>query len=755
MRYRHAGLVLVLFVAAVLAAQVLTPVMEGMDEPVHYNYVEYLRTYHQLPDRGTYLTNNTRQASGQPPLVYWLDGLPLRLLNVPVENGEALLDNLQQTVRNRWIVPNMDTDNRRDNLNLYYHGRDEEAFGHPAVVYKVHLMRLVSLLLAVTAVLGAFAAAREVFPHSPWAYVSTLLFAFTPTMIEASSTVTNDIGAICFGTLAIWQTLRLVRNGDEPITLVLMGLFAGLAGLSKINGLLIVPGMVVAVWFASRLRKHRLRQMVVDGLILAIPMVILLAPWVIWGGLQFHDPIGINTHKYNDSRYYFAALRPLSDVLALMPEFYLTYWGNISPQGTHSWLYAVITLIPLGALAGTFTFRKRKLSLRSLASQQVLVLMVMALAMLGAIVYWMQRQSDVWARLIYPAQAAFALLFTVGLAQLANRFPLLKRPLQYGCSVLMLTAALILSPLNLTVTFGLPMFLPPDRVLSLEGPQIDFDHTIRFLGYSQDSNRIAPDKHTLKLCWEVLQATTKPAVFSVKFVRNGDILADRTSIHGLGHFNSVSWRPGDRFCDRFDIFIDDPDVPDDPPPAAGQVYDMLVTVLNATTLEADWAATTPDGQPIPYPFVGQVVSPAGNMTSTVKDAWQSSDIRFPHFAHLQGFALDQAPVAGADIQIRLLWAVDQPTPDSWTAFIHLDGPEGHQSLMDGIPRNGNYPTWAWAAGEKIVDQWRLHLPEHLTPGDYALTIGFYEAGGQQRMPALQRDQAAADNSPTLLRFHIP
>ncbi|MBA3874382.1 MAG: glycosyltransferase family 39 protein, partial [Anaerolineae bacterium] len=317
-------LLLLLFALAVLLGQYSTPVMEGMDEPVHYNYVEYLRAENHLPDRTTYLTNSTRQASGQPPLVYWLTGLPLRLLNPAFEDGQALLDNLYHVVRNHWVVPNMDTSNRRDNLNLYYHGRDEQAFENPLVVYKVHIMRLVSLALAVIAVAGAYAASREVFPNSAWALVSTALFAFTPTMIEAGSTVTNDIGAICFGTLAIWQTLRLLRRGDKPLTLILMGIFAALAGLSKINGLLVVPGMLIAILFANRSRSQSFKQLIINGVLFAIPLLILFAPWVIWGALQYHDPIGINTYEHGDPRYYFATLRPLSEVVKLLPDFYMT-----------------------------------------------------------------------------------------------------------------------------------------------------------------------------------------------------------------------------------------------------------------------------------------------------------------------------------------------------------------------------------------------------------------------------------------------
>jgi hypothetical protein len=143
------------------------------------------------------------------------------------------------------------------------------------------------------------------------------------------------------------------------------------------------------------------------------------------------------------------------------------------------------------------------------------------------------------------------------------------------------------------------------------------------------------------------------------------------------------------------------------------------------------------------------------MAAGSNEAWQQSDIDFPNFAHLQGYMLSNTPSAGETIQLKLLWSVDQSTPDSWTEFIHLTGPNGSQSLRDGIPRGGNYPTWAWAAGEKIMDQWSLQIPSDLASGDYTLEVGLYQPTTNQRMPALQAGQAVPDNSPVVLRFHIP
>jgi len=110
--------------------------------------------------------------------------------------------------------------------------------------------------------------------------------------------------------------------------------------------------MLIAILFVNRNRGESLKQLIMNGLLFAIPFLILFALWMIWGSLQYHDPIGINTHEYGDPRYYFATLRPLSDVVKLLPNFYVTYWGNVSPRGTNAFSYALISLIPISACIG-------------------------------------------------------------------------------------------------------------------------------------------------------------------------------------------------------------------------------------------------------------------------------------------------------------------------------------------------------------------------------------------------------------------
>jgi hypothetical protein len=289
----------------------------------------------------------------------------------------------------------------------------------------------------------------------------------------------------------------------------------------------------------------------------------------------------------------------------------------------------------------------------------------------------------------------------------------------------------------------------------LQGQPIDYEGIIRFLGYTQASRIIGPDPQTVSLCWEVLQTTDRPAAFSIKFVRDSPVIADRTSIFGMGHFHSILWRPGDIFCDEVNIRIDDPDIADEEPPAPAYVYDMLLVLLDAETLDVNWQAATPDGTPLLFPVIGPIISPAGDMSASAPEDMMSARITFPGFAALHSYALSGAVAPGASIDLALLWDVTGQTPDNWAQFVHLVGPDSVIVLADGTSRQGHYPTWAWQPGERVLDTWHLTLPEALPAGVYTLRVGFYRKDTGERMPAVQDGQPAPDSSPMLAQVDIP
>ena len=94
--------------------------------------------------------------------------------------------------------------------------------------------------------------------------------------------------------------------------------------------------------------------------------------------------------------------------------------------------------------------------------------------------------------------------------------------------------------------------------------------------------------------------------------------------------------------------------------------------------------------------------------------------------------------AGEALPVTLTWSVRSRPGRDYAAFLHLQDVQGRiWGYGDGAPRQGNYPTWWWEAGEVIVDERALRVAPDAPPGRYTVVAGLYGADG--RVPARGRD----------------
>jgi hypothetical protein len=71
---------------------------------------------------------------------------------------------------------------------------------------------------------------------------------------------------------------------------------------------------------------------------------------------------------------------------------------------------------------------------------------------------------------------------------------------------------------------------------------------------------------------------------------------------------------------------------------------------------------------------------------------------------------------GTDLRVILWWRVNEPLGKAYTVFVHLLDEEGHLiGAGDGLPRGGAMPTDQWRAGDLILDEHRVPLPEGFLP----------------------------------------
>jgi hypothetical protein len=89
--------------------------------------------------------------------------------------------------------------------------------------------------------------------------------------------------------------------------------------------------------------------------------------------------------------------------------------------------------------------------------------------------------------------------------------------------------------------------------------------------------------------------------------------------------------------------------------------------------------------------------------------------------------------------LALVWQAVAAPQQSYTVFVHLLDNEGVIIAQSDALPGGGYPTDQWLAGEVVVDAHLIALPGDLTPGEYQLAAGMYDALSGERLPVIGPD----------------
>ncbi len=164
------------------------------------------------------------------------------------------------------------------------------------------------------------------------------------------------------------------------------------------------------------------------------------------------------------------------------------------------------------------------------------------------------------------------------------------------------------------------------------------------------------------------------------------------------------------------------------------------------TIPADAPAGLYDVQVGWYDPAGQVRLPVGEGSSfrvaVLAVDWQAGsaqpmtpvDARFGQAIALEGYDWQ---LDGDALRVTLRWAADGYVDGDYNVFVHLDGPgDDGQPLAQGDapPLNGRWPTSLWYPGLSLDDRHTISLPPDLSPGAYALRVGFYDPATGRRLP---------------------
>ncbi|MEO1668387.1 MAG: hypothetical protein AAFU54_27375 [Chloroflexota bacterium] len=589
---RHLPLLalITLFLAGAWTQGRVLPVLEGGDEWLQLAYAEHLRMTGTLPDRTASETAPYRQQAGQPPLTYALAALAM-WGNPPIDTAQ-MYDDLQRD-SNNWFTP-PDRFNRRDNNNVFY--LSNEPANTPEIVRAVRAARWVAPLYGVMGMVAAYCAGYEVFRGRRWALATAAVFAFTPMHVHVNSFLTTDGAAAAFGAVVVWQSVVMVRRGVTWWRSLVVGLVLGLGGLAKVNVLVLAPmvavAVIVGVWRARHGLAPTVRRVVWHGVLIAVPLLLTFGVWALWGLLTYGDPFGTQTHRFPGQ--YFDPPLGVGAVLARLPEVYLSYWGKFgSAVYLHPVTYGALTVVIVVSVVGYILCRGMAWARHGLAPTGV-VLLTAAGTMFAGLWYWVATINFITGRLMFPAHLAYVLIVVGGFYALARRFPVWEGGLRALLVVPVAVTGLVTAPMVVYAAYA-----PPQRILAEQDALFVFDETVRLTDYAAESVVIGPGEMAVfTLCWDVMAAPSRPAAYSLRIVKDGVPVGERTTVHGLGRYDWRQWQVGDAWCEGLEVPVGDVE--------PGTVYDVLLVLLDAQTGAVDWQATTADGTPVPFPVVGQV-----------------------------------------------------------------------------------------------------------------------------------------------------
>ncbi len=269
MHRTHWGIATVLLIYTLLAVSysLTTPPFEAPDEIHHYAFIRDL-----VRDRGLPIQHEGDPPSQkhQPPLyyvigawaTYWLDeadGSPYSLARSNPYWGYAY------------------GEVGRDNKNLYLHGR-WDSFPYQGTALGIHLVRLLSVLMGACSVYVTYRIGLELFPKQPdLALGGVVLLAFNPMFLFISGAVNNDNLLVLIVALISWLLIRTVKAGIDIGRSLWIGLLCGLALLSKLTGLYILP-VVAVVYLAVAWHRRQWRALAYGGALMAW-LTLVLAGW--------------------------------------------------------------------------------------------------------------------------------------------------------------------------------------------------------------------------------------------------------------------------------------------------------------------------------------------------------------------------------------------------------------------------------------------------------------------------------------------
>ncbi len=713
------GLILFAFIGLGITYSLVTPIFEASDEIWHYPVAKHIADTGTLPVQRPGVEQLWRQEGSQPPLYYIVAALATSWIDTSDMAG--LL----------WRNPHaqIGIPLAEGNKNMIIH-TERESFPYRGTTLAVHIIRFLSVLMGSATVLLTYLISLELFPSRQSLAIGAAAFnAFNPMFIFISGSVSNDNLVVPLCSLALLLVLRLMKAPPSRCMLIALGSIIGLAAITKVSALGLVPLTFVALGYLA-FQQRSWSSFLKGCLLVSAPILILASWWYARNWVLYGDPLGLGVMVAIAG----PRLRQpsLARLLGEFQGFRMAYFGVFGGFNilADRWVYALFDLLGLLALAGLVMATIKGLMRKSWErTPSLLLLSLWVVMLLIGLVRWTQTTKASSGRLLFPGISALSFFLAFGLERLVG-----QRYCRYlfgSLTVLMFFIALFSPFRYIAPAYARPPLLSEEDIDSISHRlEVNYEGEIRLLGYDIEERVIRPGEFLpITLYWQSLKVMKRDYTVYLKlFGPHNEVIGQADTYPGLGSYPTTFWREGDIIKDTYALTIERPI---EPPFAA-----FIEVGLYERGALRGLAAYGEEGQAVDRVIIGRVkVVPRKAQQYVIS---HPLEVNLGNQVELIGYDIEEGePEVEERVQLTLYWRALAQIERNYTVFTHLIDEEGQiWAQKDNQPFGGNYPTSLWDEGEIVKDEYELIVREGTPPGEYLLEVGIYLLSTGERLPIL-------------------
>lgn len=702
---------------------ILVPLFEAPDEIWHFSFIEVMSRERTIPIQPVDEKDIWLREAGQPPIYHIL----FAPLVAPFDTSD-----LRDFVRFNTAHPAVNPGSDSEAPNVFIHTPYEE-FPYRGSVRVVHLVRLAGLAWGAATIVGTYYLVRDVVPdRCDLAVAAAALVALNPHFVFISSVVNNDAAAAALCTWVLWLCIRLAGGRAGNSATVSLGVLLGLALLSKMSALALLPLVALALALAWW-RDRDGRALLLRGAMVLAPAVVLSGWWYVRNWTLYGDPLAWSIWLQDIG----VQRVTIDELLRQFGHVFTSYWAprdGLFPQFVFWGLGALLVtaVAGWGLLIVRLAQRERPPQEGGLWSEGVLLSGVWLLLLFVSLIRYMTTTPSAEGRLLYPGIASFSLLVVLGWDAVLPRRWLHAAMVGGGAGLLTLAIAsplFAIAPLYrlpvLDARRPLPEMTSVDVTwdgLTLLGirpePEVlEGDDTFRVSVYWQVSGQVPGDPHGVVQLWS-------PA---------GRLLGHRDQVPASEAYPPDLWQVGDIVRDVYRIRVEEPG------PA------LCHAAVSLRDGETELGKVT-------VPWVCELAPPK----LREKDVPYRDRYALGERIELLGYELEgEGASAERRLPFTLYWRARDSIEQDYAVFVHLVDAEGNLvGQGDGPPLEGDYPTSAWPKGDILADRHEISLEQGL-PAQGSLLVGLYRLSDGVRLPVYDPDGDRVPDDAIWIKLNDP